>query len=255
MFDILRSLIKNNSDLGAARFLELDSEIRDKRLQKLIPIMDCQEPLIELPETIHQWSPHAYKKVGATYKNYSPFYLRQSIITALEEAQRILHEWRPEYQLIVFDGYRPLSVQEYMVDYTFQIFSEGKIVSDAQRAEIMKRVLSLWSPPSHDLADPPPHSTGAAVDLTILDDRQKPLDMGGNIDDLETAAPNIFYNDPAMQTAHNNRILLNDVMQKAGFTRLPFEWWHFSIGDQWAEYIACLDDVSHTPVARYGRYE
>lgn len=256
MFDNLRTQMMVNKCKDAAVFLERHKEIRSMRFQQSVPINECFEPLCTLPAQIKRWTPHAYQKLGAVYTDgHSPFHLRKHVVEALIIAQTLLRRQQPTYQLIVFDGYRPVHVQQFMVDYTFRSFSGGKNLSPEESTKIMEKVLLLWSPPSVEPATPPPHSTGAAVDLTILDANLKPLNMGGNIDDLETAAPSLYEKNSSMQDAHTNRCLLANVMSQAGFTRLPSEWWHFSIGDQWAEYIHSLNDPNHVPVARYGRYD
>lgn len=48
-------------------------------------------------------------------------------------------------------------------------------------------------------------------------------------------------------------------MAEAGFTRLEHEWWHFSMGDQYAEHMRALAIYEKTGKidirpARYGRY-
>lgn len=93
----------------------------------------------------------------------------------------------------------------------------------------------------------PPHSTGAAVDLTLVDAQGQPVDMGSPIDELSPRSLPDYYPPESTYTARRN--LLHQVMAQAGFVRHPEEWWHFSWGDQlWAW-------VTGAPVAHYGRIE
>jgi len=88
---------------------------------------------------------------------------------------------------------------------------------------------------------PPPHSTGAAVDLTIRWIGQDHLYMGSIFDDFTSRANTDFYETNIMDhsfsdyEARNNRRLLYWMMSNEGFSNNPTEWWHFSWGDQmWA---------------------
>lgn len=101
-------------------------------------------------------------------------------------------------------------------------------------------------PPSSNPATPPPHSTGAAVDLTLADQAGEPLDLGSPIDAIGSVSePDYFRavasssSDPALCEQalvwQGRRDQLAAAMQAAGFAQHPNEWWHFSYGDQlWA---------------------
>jgi D-alanyl-D-alanine dipeptidase len=113
---------------------------------------------------------------------------------------------------------------------------------------VRSEVARFWAPPSADLLTPPPHSTGAAVDLTLIDDQGSPLDMGGEIDAIGPESLPLHYAEAAVDdpdgTAalfHRRRCLLDRVMSQAGFVRHPNEWWHFSFGDQLWAWTVCAD--------------
>mgnify|MGYP003333931528 CR=1 FL=1 len=57
--------------------------------------------------------------------------------------------------------------------------SEG---ADAATFRRVAEVGRFWAPPSEDLATPPPHSTGAAVDLTLARADDSEVEMGSPID-------------------------------------------------------------------------
>jgi D-alanyl-D-alanine dipeptidase len=81
----------------------------------------------------------------------------------------------------------------------------------------------------------PPHTTGGAVDVSLLDE---------NGDEIDLSEPfSKFYNEPKLRSdkitknAQKHRNLLNSLMIKEGFAPNPSEYWHFSYGDEyWAEY-------------------
>ncbi|ACB52329.1 hypothetical protein cce_2981 [Crocosphaera subtropica ATCC 51142] len=221
-----------------------------------IPIQDCGEPLIKIPlEQFSLETPHPYQKLGASYGPKSPYYLRAQVVEALIEAQTHLQQQYPGWKIHIFDAYRPVAVQQFMVDYTFTSLLEEKglildALSPTEKDNLWQQVYQIWAVPSDDLTTPPPHSTGGAVDITLKDDQGQLLDMGGMIDELsERSQPNYYatQRDNPGQSYHQRRELLNEIMTKAGFLRHPGEWWHFSLGDQmWAW-------QSQQAIAYYGR--
>ncbi|RCJ23348.1 D-alanyl-D-alanine dipeptidase [Nostoc sp. ATCC 43529] len=226
-----------------------------------IPIFECGETLAEIPlELFAVESPHPYEKLGAPYGDRSPYYLRQSVIENLIRAQNYLELLYPKWRIQIFDAYRPVAVQQFMVDYSFaQAVRERGLIeaelSANQRQEIWQAVYEIWAVPSFDEKTPPPHSTGAAVDVTLVDDTGEIVDMGSPIDEMSGRSHPDYYansDDSQAQKYHNRRQLLRDVMLKADFQRNPKEWWHFSFGDQmwaWLNNQSQIDPVT----ARYGR--
>ena len=229
-----------------------------------IPITECGEPLVPIPLERFAWvSPHPYIALGAPYGDKSPFFVRQTVLERLHNAQAYLEEQRSGWRLQIFDAYRPLGVQQFMVDYTFQtVVAEAGLdsttLTEAERQTILQQVYEFWAPPLIDPATPPPHSTGAAIDLTLVDQTGNPVEMGSAIDQLSSRSyPNYFAigMDIEEQRYHAHRQLLYESMQAAGFLRHPKEWWHFSYGDQlwaWLYQQANPDDLA---IARYGRVE
>jgi D-alanyl-D-alanine dipeptidase len=208
-------------------------------------------------------SPHPYEKLGAPYGKISPFYLRQGVCDRLLLAQDTLQQQRPGWCIQIFDAYRPIAVQQFMVDYTLKqiVQSQGlqlEQLTDSQRKEFLDQVYQFWAPPSNDSRTPPPHSTGAAIDLTLISADGQAINMGSPIDELSPRSyPQHFAhsNDPAEQQYHQHRQLLYHCMTAAGFTRHPNEWWHFSWGDQMWAWLTNPSDTQAGLVARYGRWE
>jgi D-alanyl-D-alanine dipeptidase len=229
-----------------------------------VPIVDCGEPLVEIPlELFAVEFPHPYEKLGAPYGDHSPYFLRQGVVNSLIEAQNYLQILHPNWRVQIFDAYRPVAVQQFMVDYTFvqamQMKGLSKAeISETQRQAIWEEVYKMWAEPSLDEKTPPPHSTGAAVDLTLVDDTGKVVNMGSPIDELsERSHPEYFaaHSDIKSQEYHANRQLLWTVMEKAGFKRHPREWWHFCLGDQMWAWLSNRTKPELHFVARYGRVQ
>jgi D-alanyl-D-alanine dipeptidase len=227
-----------------------------------VPIIECGEPLVKIPlELFAVESPHPYEKLGAPYGDRSPYFLRQSLVDNLIAAQNYLQLLRPNWHIQIFDAYRPVAVQQFMVNYAF---GEALQMAGLTKAElspensqaIWEEVYKIWAEPSLDEKTPPPHSTGAAVDVTLVDNTGEIVNMGSPIDEMsERSHPDYFANSSTTQAQqyHANRQLLCDVMEKAGFQRNPREWWHFSLGDQMWAWLNNQANPGNPVVAHYGR--
>lgn len=232
---------------------------------RAIPIAECNDPLVGIPADVFPLTrPHPYAVLGAPYGEASPWLLRRRVLDALLQAQDKLAACRPGWRLKLFDAYRPVAVQAFMVWREFRVQAEllgrsltpysapGELQADepALYRLLASKVFEFWGVPSDEPGTPPPHSTGAAVDLTLQDAKGQELDMGCPIDETsERSYPDHYAHaaSPQMRAFHENRVLLNQVMAAAGFQRHGNEWWHFSRGDQmWAW-------ARGEPAAIYGR--
>ncbi|NJL44587.1 MAG: M15 family metallopeptidase [Leptolyngbyaceae cyanobacterium SM2_3_12] len=228
----------------------------------MIPIQDCQEPLVPIP--LNQFTvvqPHPYVVLNAPYGPWSPYFLRRGVLAALTQAQSTLQAQYPGWRLQIFDAFRPIPVQRFMVNHTFRQlwqtrYPAREVLSTAQTAALMAEVVQFWAMPSEDPTTPPPHSTGAALDITLVDAHGLALPMGSPIDEVSPRSfPNHFaqFNSAEAQGFHHHRSLLNQVMETAGFRRHPQEWWHFSLGDQLWAWLRQQETGEPHIQAQYGR--
>jgi D-alanyl-D-alanine dipeptidase len=112
--------------------------------------------------------------------------------------------------LLVFDCYRPLSVQKKM----WALVPDERYVSDPAKGSR--------------------HNRGAAVDLTLIDRRTKrALPMPSAYDEFTERAHRDYAG--GSDETRANRALLEKVMQRHGFVGLATEWWHFDAAD-WQSY-------------------
>lgn len=86
-----------------------------------------------------------------------------------------------------------------------------KIIPDAQYV----------SPPSKTSK----HTLGIAIDLTLANLKNQPLDMGGEFDDFSEISH--FNYSGLSNNALKNRKKLKDIMEQSGFLPYDKEWWHF----------------------------
>ena len=207
-----------------------------------VPIEECGEPLQDLPREFLRMEPHPYMALGAPYgASGNPFQLRQGVVQRLLKAQQRLSDHDPSLRLSIFDAWRPIAVQAFMVEHSIADLCRERGV-ELMSGDAFDRVVAdvgrFWAAPSRDPATPPPHSTGAAVDLTLCSSEGTPLEMGGEIDAIGAISEPEHYagqEDPDARCWHQRRQLLADVMDASGFAQHPNEWWHYSFGDQlWA---------------------
>jgi zinc D-Ala-D-Ala dipeptidase len=227
-----------------------------------ITIAESHDPLIEIPTEFPRVTPHPYASLGAPYGEKSPFFLRAGVIDRLKTAQQALTTQQPTWRIQIFDAYRPVAVQQFMVDHSF-----AEVVRDRgwdlqnltpdQRDSALQQVHQFWAKPNANPLTPPPHSTGAALDVTLVNEYGLPIDMGGDLDEMTVRSYPDHYVGLADSTAEQfdqNRQLLNFCMTQAGFERHYHEWWHFSWGDQLWAWLKGRRELEFA-IAHYGRAE
>lgn len=148
------------------------------------------------------------------YSGLTNCYLPCEVAIKLCNAQNFLHDQFPNYHLIVFDAVRPLHIQK-------QMWDELDMPSH-------EKINYLAHPDAISL-----HNYGAAVDVGIIGDNDVLLDMGTPFDFFgELSEPKreqeFLMNGQLSKVALTNRLLLRNVMLKAGFMPITSEWWHFN---------------------------
>lgn len=154
-------------------------------------------------------------------------YLRKGVINRLLDATKLLPKG---YKFLVYDGLRSYETQMSLYEDFYRKVHEN--LGRLNDVDIEKYV----SLPSRDLEAPSPHLTGGSVDLTIVNEKGKPLDMGTDFDFFGDASRIDFYETTILSNEcneiRNNRRLLYDIMIEAGFTNFSSEWWHYDYGNQ-----------------------
>lgn len=127
-------------------------------------------------------------------------FLQEPAAHALDKVEQELE--KQNLGLIIFDAYRPLSVQKIF----WQICPNENFVADPAKGSR--------------------HNRGCAVDLSLIDLKTgTELVMPSDFDEFSAKANRNYA---AMEPeARKNCKLLEEVMEKHGFKGLPTEWWHF----------------------------
>ena len=126
-----------------------------------IPIHDCGEPLLPIAGALWRLEPHPYLAQGAPYgPDGNPFLLRSGVVDRLLQAQHALQLEHPDLRLAIFDGWRPLAVQRFMVRHALvaecRRLGVDPDADSPERALVAAEVGRFWAPPSGDPATPPP---------------------------------------------------------------------------------------------------
>ncbi len=142
-------------------------------------------------------------------------YLQKETVAKLKKAQAILEKSHPGYHLLIYDAARPLSKQ-------------WELWNTLTEYPPAKRRTYVADPKEHSI-----HNYGSAIDLTVADEKGKPLEMGTKYDFFgELAYPKeearFLKAGKLSQKAIENRLILRQAMTQAGFTGIDYEWWHFN---------------------------
>lgn len=129
--------------------------------------------------------------------------------------------------MIVYDAARPIAVQRKMWDRVKGTSWQNFVSNPAKGGGL--------------------HNYGVAVDVSVVDDFGRALDMGCGFDEFDRRArvdiePELLESGLLTTVQMENRLLLRKVMLKAGFKALPGEWWHFNWMSR-KEAMACLNVI------------
>lgn len=209
----------------------------------MIPIIECNEPILDIsmsnPDVIIQMS-----KARLEYAGSNVLYARKSVCEMISQVTKSI---LPNYKLLLFDAYRPIEYQRLRFN---QVFHSIKSKYPDQTDDFVRKLaFEVVFPPNDDPQQPPPHATGAAVDVALTTQEGKLLDFG--------SAYGIYNDDENRKHYTNSKFISNDqrdnrtilirAMVSAGFSNYPGEWWHYMYGDR--EYAA----YEGLTFAKYGR--
>lgn len=129
--------------------------------------------------------------------------VRRAVAEALAKANA--HFMAKGYRICLYDCYRPLAVQEAM----WAIYPKPGYVANPKTGSI--------------------HNRGGAVDVTLVDQQGKPLDMGTEFDHFGIEAHH-SHTEGLSEQVLANRKLLREGMEAYGFFPIRTEWWHYNYG-------------------------
>lgn len=201
----------NTDSLGVSEAVELNEMEETLKNQGLVNIEEVIPGL--KVELMYSTTNNFFEQ--DVYGDLTHAYLQPEVADRLKKAQEMLLSEYPNLTLLVYDGVRPLSVQQILWD-------------NLEKPDSIKP-LYVADPKVGSL-----HNFGVAVDLTIFDNEAgRPIDMGTNYDFFGYEA----YPDRELEMMAEgkitraqvaNREILRKVMKASGFTGIGSEWWHFN---------------------------
>ena len=218
---------------------------------KNMTIIECGDPLVDLlaisPKIVSGMMPDRME----WQKIKHPLLLaRKKVAIKLLKAIDLLQKTHgSNLGLMIFDAHRPIAVQK--------IWFESEVnkcqvinLKWSRKKCILATKNWLAKPFVSNSLIPPPHSTGGALDLTIIGfnhQRIKRWDMGSDYGKFTPLSWTWTQN--ITKKARRNRKRLFDLMINCGLRNFDGKWWHFSFGDQdWAV-------RSHAKQAFFGKIE
>lgn len=148
------------------------------------------------------------------YGDLDRAYIQPEVGEKLKVAYDLLQDKHPELTLLIYDGVRPRSVQQILWENLDKPDSIKPLyVADPKRGSL--------------------HNYGVAVDLTLAyKETGEPMDMGTHYDYFGYPAypdreEQMLREGKIKQVHVENRQILREVMNGAGFRGIGSEWWHF----------------------------
>lgn len=180
-----------------------------------IPTLPVPEPAEDSFVDICEFIPEIYVELkyasednftGQVIYDFSTPYLRYGTVKKLIKVQEELGAMG--LYLKIWDGFRPVSAQFTL----WEVYPDPTYVAN----------------PTVGYSS---HSRGNTVDLTVVDERGRELVMPTGFDDFTSLADR-NYSDCGDEEAANAK-LLQDIMEKHGFSAYFGEWWHYSDTQQY----------------------
>ena len=166
-------------------------------------------------------------------KNYT--FMRKTVYEKLLNAEKSLPDG---IHFCLYEGYRSLELQKILFETQY---NANKLRhKDWLLSDVFKETTKLISPVINldGTNNIPPHSTGGAIDVYLINDKGEPLDLGIHPKDwMEDKDDSLSLTDSLSIsiTAKKNRKIMSDALIQQGFVNYPTEYWHWSYGDKyWA---------------------
>lgn len=198
--------------------------------------------LVEVKETDKIKIDMQYPKLGM--KNaIDKCYLKKDVYERLKEASIYLPDG---YSFKVLDAYRPFKLQEELYNKYYKLIEKKFHIENLNKEYKDNFISKFVAIPDRD--NPPAHTTGGAIDITLLKDG-KDVDMGSSFDEFCEKTYTNYFKDKN-SNIHKNRIILYECMTKAGFTNIETEYWHYDYGNKsWADITG--NDILYNKVVKY----
>ena len=158
----------------------------------------------------------------------------QALVTMIVELDLLAVDFGYEVgslEIKVFEGLRDLGMQKKLFDNKMAMIMTNNPIMTYEQAYAET---SKWVSPYID--NVPPHSTGAAIDIHLWNNKTHSFCDMGRFNKGGSLAPTFSSDSRITEQQQKNRLLFLIASTRAGLTNYSFEFWHFSLGDRYAAY-------------------
>lgn len=168
------------------------------------------------------------------------FMVREGVLHRLRRAAAALPQG---WNIALVEGYRSRDYQERVYTEYLDALRSGNPSWDE---DYVRTMATRFASSPEAVA---PHSTGGAVDILLVDDDGREVDVGAEINETpEHSNGRCFTDAPLPPAARRNRNVLVMAMSGAGMVNYPTEWWHWSFGEQYWAFATAAEKTLYSPV-------
>lgn len=202
------------------------------------PVQECGERLVSLADAaaaagvdvLFSAAPHVRQLPRL-------FYLREGQIAGFLGAAREMN--LRGWVLRVEDGYRTRTIQKHL-GRTPQVFDAilrsvmWELKGEVPSAEFMFRRCSAMVATVPKFAT---HMSGSAIDISVVYRDEPGLEVDRGAPYIEMSARTPMASPFVPEQAQRNRREISALMQRHGFVAYPWEFWHYSSGDAYDQFL------------------
>jgi D-alanyl-D-alanine dipeptidase len=211
------------------------------------PVAECGEPLESLPDATAEAGVEVLFSTAPIAVTLERIHrLRRGLVPHFIDVARAMND--RGWVLKVEDGFRTRAIQKWLgrmpgVFDTILRWTVAELHGRLPEADFLQRRVSSMVATRAKVGT---HMSGSAIDISVWR-----RDDGGEVE-RDGFYPEMSERTPmaspyASETARANRAAITQLMVRHGFIAYPFEFWHYSQGDAYAEHLT----GSGRP-ARYG---
>jgi D-alanyl-D-alanine dipeptidase len=197
-----------------------------------IPIQENGDTFIDLKDQ----NQLTYRPSPEVPNNTDYTKIRKIVYEKILKAQALLPKG---IRFCLYEAYRSLGLQKTLFDNRYHLITNH--YPNGTHEQIFEETTRLISPVINldGTKNIPPHSTGGAFDIYLIDEQKQPLDIGIHPKDCREK------NDGSLSQTNStiispeakaNRAIMNKALEGVGFVNYPTEYWHWSYGDRYWAY-------------------
>ena len=197
-----------------------------------IPIIENRDPFVDLiDQKIIAFGPSPEVPNNTDYTK-----MRQTVYNRIVQAQNLLPTGM---RICLYECYRSLNLQTQLFMNRYNIIRDHH--PKWSEEQLFNETTKLVSPIMNfdGSQNIPPHSTGGAIDIYLVDEKGHPLDMGIHPKDwMDNEDGTVSQTNSTLisKEAQTNRDTMNKALEAVGFINYPTEYWHWSYGDRYWAY-------------------